>query len=155
MQEKEGFRVPYDLPHMRTTDTKFYKWRMFFFGLLTLVHKAPTIATYNTRLLPRGFFTPGSDSTCNNLEIISLMATCGLPATIFLLLTSDSSRWYVSAHSGVTPYSPTSKERKALRVWLTSPWPTASLMAKIPKETLITQGSRLTGHSGPQWCRAT
>lgn len=81
----------------------------------------------------------------NDLELIALAATWGSPVAIFLLLTSTNSRWYVSAHSGVTPYSPTSGERKALRVQPVSPWSTASLMARIPKETSTTQGGMLPG----------
>lgn len=84
------------------------------------------------------------------------------PAASLFLLASARSLWYVSPHSGITPYKPTSGERRALRVLPTSPLSTASLMAEIPKATAseesyqrsslgavcvhMTSPSRPTGH---------
>lgn len=58
------------------------------------------------------------------------------PAASLFFLASARSLRYVSPHSGMTPYKPTSGERRALRVLPTSPLSTASLMAKIPKATV-------------------
>lgn len=58
------------------------------------------------------------------------------PAASFFFLASARSLWYVSQHSGMTPYRLTSGERRALSVLPTSPLRTASLMAKIPTATM-------------------
>lgn len=69
----------------------------------------------------RGRPPPQEDPTATSIPLPKLPSVCYAPAASFARFASVSSCWYMSAHSGVTPYRPTSADRRELRVFPVSP----------------------------------